>query len=152
MSTEGMKTLYSAHLTSQEKYVYFLLAAAASGIAFAVQKTNDAVLSWQLCVLGAAVALWGASFYCGCRRITWVQTALMANYNLLQLQAGTHPEQPDAPQLLEAAYRGVNFALDENMTKARSYATWQFRFLLSGAVLFLVWHVLSIAERSGIGA
>ena len=140
--------LYKQHATGQEKYTYFLLAAAASALAFAVQKTADLCLSWWLLPAGAAALAWGISFYFGCRNLTWVQTAIYANYNLLSLMRGVHPEQPKTPQLAKVAISGVEKALDQNAKSAQFYADWQFRCLVIGGVFFLAWHVLEMVRRT----
>jgi hypothetical protein len=113
-----------------------------------VQKTDNAVLSWTLAPLGLAARAWGASFYCGCKNLIRVQTAVMANYNLLQLTHGTHPEQPDHPEASKAAWRGTRTALKTNVDRAQFYALSQFRLAIIGALLFLVWHVVEIYVRT----
>lgn len=145
---EGVKTLWLQHRAGQDKYTYFLLAVTASAIAFSVQKTSDAVLTLTLVPLGLAVIAWGGSFYCGCRNLIWVQTSLMANYNLLQLKYGVHPSQPNHPDHLAAAITGVNTAIESNVNKAQSYAVSQFRLAIIGAVLFLTWHVIELYVRT----
>jgi len=57
---------------SQEKYTHFLLATTAAAIAFSVQRTGGLSLSWSQISLAGAVALWGYSFWCGCKRLTTV--------------------------------------------------------------------------------
>ncbi len=141
MTNEGVTELWRQHRTGQDKYTYFLLAAAASAVAFSVQKTEGIFISVQLIPVGIAVLFWGLSFYCGCKNLIWIQISLFANYDLLQLRHGTHPEQPDHPQLIDAAIRGVSSALKENTSKAALYAVWQFRFLIGGALFFIGWHV-----------
>lgn len=148
MSNDGIRELWLQHRAGQDKYTYFLLAVTASAIAFAVQKTGDATLTWKLAPLGLAILAWGGSFYCGCKNLIWVQTALMANYNLLQLRAGVHPQQPDHPDLSAAALRGTSNALNSNVDQAQSYALSQFRLAIAGAVLFLIWHVVEIYDRT----
>jgi hypothetical protein len=148
MSDDGIRELWLQHRAGQDKYTYFLLAITASAIAFAVQKTSDSTFSWSMAPLGLAVLAWGGSFYCGCKNLIWVQTALMANYNLLQLRGGIHPQQPDHPVLSEAAMRGVHSALSSNVDRAQSYALSQFRLAIAGALLFLGWHVIEIYVRT----
>jgi hypothetical protein len=136
--------LYKQHQTGEDKYTYFLLAAAGAAIAFAVQKTEGLRLSWWLLPVAAATVSWALSFFFGCRRLVWVQTALYANYSLLQLRTGTHAQQPTHPQELQAAIAGVGSALDKNAKKAQFYAIWQFRALIVGVVFFIVWRVLEM--------
>lgn len=136
--------LHKAHGAGQEKYTYFLLAAAGAAIGFAVQKTDGIPMSWWVLPVGVATVLWAASFYCGCRNIDWVSASTSANFNLLQLKQGSHPDQPPHPQLVDAAIRGVHDALDKNIRKAQFYAIWQFRLLILGAVFFVAWRVLEM--------
>lgn len=140
--------IHKQHRTGQDKYTYFLLAVTASAIAFSVQKTTDLELTWSMLPLGLAVAVWGTSFYFGCKNLLWVQTSISANYSLLQLQKGVHPDQPNHPQLLEAAITGVISALESNVKNAQFYAEWQFRLLITGAVFFLAWHVIEMIIRT----
>ena len=137
--------LHQQHSASQDKYAYFLLAAAGAGIGFAVQKTDGLPLSWSLWSVGAAVLCWGVSFYAGCKRITWVQTSLSANYMILQLQHGSHAEQPTDPERVETAIRGVSAAFNNNISCARTYSRLQFYALIAGAIFFIVWRVMVMA-------
>lgn len=63
MTDSGITELYRAHRTAQDKYTYFILAAAGAAIAFALNQTHDATLSWFKLPLGAAVLCWGLSFF-----------------------------------------------------------------------------------------
>jgi hypothetical protein len=144
MSNESIQELWRQHRFGQDKYTYFLLAVSASAIAFAVQKTEGLQLSTDLCLVGGAVLVWGLSFYCGCQNLVWVQTSLYANFSLVQLQTGTHPQQPEHPQLVAAAVDGVRSATESNISKAQLHAIWQFRLLILGALLFIGWHTWRI--------
>lgn len=138
--------LYKQHQASQDKYTYFLLAAAGAAIGFAVQKTEGLRLSWWLVPVGLAIVCWGVSFYYGCKNIVWVQTAIYANHSLLQLKAGVHPNQPPHPELTTAAMSGVKEALDSNVSRAQFYGQWQFRMLITGALLFICWRGLEMVR------
>lgn len=148
MADQDILEIHKQHRTGQDKYTYFLLAVTASAVAFAVQKTSDITITWSLFPLGLAVLLWGISFFFGCKNLLWVQTSIYSNYSLLQLQKGVHPEQPDHPQMLEAAIAGVRSALESNVNNVQFYGVWQFRLLIAGAVFFLAWHVLEIVLRT----
>jgi hypothetical protein len=136
--------VYKQHRAEQDKYTYFLLAAAAAAIGFAVQKTEGLRFSWWLLPVALATASWGISFFFGCKNLLWAQTGLAANYNLLQLRKGVHPEQPQQPEGAQAAIAGVKTAMRSSGEKSRLYAVWQFRTLIAGAVLFIVWRVLEM--------
>lgn len=109
-----------------------------------VQKTEGLPLSWWLIPVAAATVLWSLSFYFGCKNIDWVQRSMSANYNLLQLRQGSHPDQPPHPQILEAAISGVSSALKGNTERAGFYARWQFRCLVGGGILFVAWRILEM--------
>lgn len=149
MAFEGMiSDLHKAHQASQEKYTYFLLAAAGAAIGFAVQKTEGLKLSWWLVPVALATLAWGASFFYGCRDVLWVQAVISTNMALLQLHDGSHVKQPPHYQLTEAAIEGARSALNKNASKAVFYSRWQFRFLILGAMLFIAWRVAEMVRVS----
>jgi hypothetical protein len=145
-SNNDLLELYKQHQASQDKYTYFLLAAAGAAIGFAVQKTDGLLLSWWLAPVGLAILCWGFSFFCGCKNIAWVQSSIYANNSLLQLKAGVHPEQPPHQELTAIAISGVRSALDTNVTTAQFFGVWQFRLLIAGAVFFIVWRLLEMVR------
>ena len=117
MSNNVLLELHKRHDDAHNKYTYFLLAVTASAVAFAVQKTSGLALSYSMIPLGLAVISWGISFYCGTKNLVTVHTALGANYGLVQLQKGVHPEQPQDPQILEAAISGVTRAITASINE-----------------------------------
>lgn len=131
---------------AQSKYTYFLLAVAASCIALAVQRTTGTRLTWQHALLGLAVVAWLGSFFAGCRNREYFSSALYANLASLQLEDGTHPEAPSHPELVRAAYDGVLSAAKYNSSSANFWGLLQFRLLVGGAMLFLVWHVVDMQQ------
>ncbi len=66
----AISDLHKAHQVGQEKYAYFLLAAAATAIGFAIQKTEGLLLSRWLVPVAIATVFLGISFYFGCKNIT----------------------------------------------------------------------------------
>lgn len=148
MAENDLMELHKQHRTGQDKYIYFLLAVAASGIAYAVEKTAGFKLSWTMVPLGAAVLLWGASFFFGCRTLHWIQTAIGANYSLVQLHKGVHTTQPDNPEAARDAINGVQSALDYNAKKAQFYGYWQFPLLVLGAGCFVAWRIVEMIART----
>ena len=87
--------LYKLHRASQDKYAYFLLAAAGTAIGFALAQTKAALLSWNHVPLAAAAALWACSFYMGCVRLHWVDASLFNNAALLKMERGADPDGAD---------------------------------------------------------
>ncbi|MGH8250668.1 MAG: hypothetical protein ACREVI_08200 [Steroidobacteraceae bacterium] len=146
--SDDIRELYLRHREGQDKYVYFQLAAAAAALGFAVQKTEAMSLAWPMLPLGIAALCWAVSFFCGCKTIAAVQTALRSNVAILQLKNGSHPDQPDEPELVAGAIKGVTSALTSKAESAYRYGTAQFQFLVAGGVLFLAWHVLAMYCRT----
>jgi len=135
--------LHRQYSDSQSKYVYFLLAAAGAAMGYALQKLDGLPLSWQAAPGLLAVGCWLISFFCGCKRITWTQSTMYANFALLQMQYGLHPEQPP-PHLAHAAMSGVRKAIENNSNSASRYYRSQFWFLALGVAAFIAWRVLDM--------
>ncbi len=148
MSDNDLYDIHRRHHEEQNKYVYFLLAVSASAIAFSVQKTEGAILSYSMIPLGVAVLSWVISFYSGCERLVWLQAALRANFGLLQNMRGADPEQSSDPIVRAAEIAGVRDALESNIDKAAFHAKLQFRALIAGALFFIVWHILEMWLRT----
>jgi hypothetical protein len=140
--------IYRQHRTAQDKYVYFLLAAAGAAIAFAVNQTQGAMLAWSQLPLACAVVFWALSFFCGCRHLGYIESTLSANDALLKVIAGHDPQVGMHPQLINAASKGIQEAIELNSKRAGRFARWQFRCLVLGAASYLVWHVVEMWLRS----
>jgi hypothetical protein len=140
--------LFRLHAESHDKYTYFLLASAGAAIGFAVQKTEGMALSWTLLPVAIATTLWLVSFLAGCIRISKVQTLIKANYTLLQLQHGSHSNQPSHPQELQAAISGTQKAFESLIKDAAFYMRLQFSALVVGVMFFVAWRVAEMARLS----
>jgi hypothetical protein len=148
MASEQQIEVYRQHRTSQEKYIYFLLAAAGAGVALAVNQTQGARLSWSKVPLAYAVVSWGLSFFFGCRHLQYVTSTMFANAHLLQVQAGEHPLAGTHPQRMAAASEGIREAIKLNSNKASGFARMQFGALILGAICYIGWHVYEMWLRS----
>lgn len=140
--------VYRALRESQNRYTYFILAAAGGAIALAVNQTQTAELAWSQVPLAVAVLLWGLSFFFGCRHLAYVSSNLYANSALFQVARGEHPRAGSHPQMIAAATEGIRKAIDSNNEKATRYGRLQFWLLVAGAVAYLIWHVLEMYLRS----
>ncbi len=140
--------LHRQHREGQSKYTYFLLAASASAIAFAMHKTTGSTFNWYQIPLGGAILFWALSFYFGCKNVEWVQTSVLANQALLNLYEGQHPYQPNTLEETEVAIEGTRDALGSNIENAKVCGVRQFRFLITGAVLFITWHLLEMYKTT----
>jgi hypothetical protein len=77
MSHDELLEIHRQHRTGQDKYTYFLLAVTASAVAFAIQKTDDVIITYSLLPLGVAIIFWGFSFYFGVKSLLWLQASFL---------------------------------------------------------------------------
>ena len=148
MSQENIRQLHNQLRVSQDKYVYFILAIAASAIAFTVQVTKESTFNLTLIPLGVAVFCWALSFFCGCRQLQYVNSILYSNGEYLRIKEGIHPDVGNHPHLIQAASEGIMGAISSNQDKANSYANWQFRLVVGGGGAFICWHLLEMSART----
>lgn len=148
MSSDQQIEVFRQLRTSQDKYVYILLAAAGAAIALAINQTQGAKLAWSQLPLAAGVLLWAMSFFFGCRHLAYVGSTLYANAELLRVEGGSHPEVGRHPQLMLAASEGIRQAIESNSNRANRFARWQFACLVLGAIAYLTWHVLEMWLRT----
>jgi hypothetical protein len=73
---------------------------------------------------------------------------LFANFDLIKVEAGKHPEVPNNQMYMQAASDGIKQAMTSNNGILSRYGFWQFRFLVLGAVSFMVWHLMEMAVRT----
>jgi len=142
MANDNLLEVYRQLRIAQDKYTYFLLAAAGAAIALAINQTQDSTLTWSQLPLAAAVLCWGLSFFFGCRHLAYVSSTLYANAELIKVESGDHPDLGKHPQLMSAASEGIRQAINDNSESANSFSHWQFRFLVTGALFYIAWHVL----------
>lgn len=148
MADDAMVELHGQLRTAQDKYTYFLLAAAASGIGLAANQTATRILAWSMIPLGLGVICWGLGFFFGCRHLQYVNSTLYANYELLRVQKGEHPDAGTHPRAIAAASEGIREAIQDNIKRASRLAWLQFDFLVLGAILYIAWHILEMALRT----
>jgi len=144
MADNNIHEIYRQHRTAQDKYTYFLLAAAGAAIALAVSQTKETSLSWSQLPLGIAVLCWGLSFFFGCRHLGYVSSTLFANADLLCVEHGQHPLSGNNPELMVAVSEGIRQAIESNSERANRLGHMQFRFLITGAVFYIAWHVIEM--------
>lgn len=102
--------------------------------------------------LGAAVLSWGLSFFFGTRNVEYENSNLFANYDLVRILGGAHPDLAGRhPDFQKAAASGISEAMELNAKSAGKFARWQFRLLVLGALFYLGWHVLEMAQRASVG-
>jgi hypothetical protein len=144
---DSSKEMYFRHREDQNKYAYFLLAAAGSSLAFAVQKTAGLTLRWNMIALAGAAIAWIFSFYFGCKRLSTTQDSMGANYRYLLMDKQIHPSYKSLPLYGEVRNEILEEATGLN-SKAARFSRHQFRWLIVGAVLFIAWHVWDMFSRT----
>ena len=133
--------LNRVHADGHSKYVYFLLAATGAALGYGLQKLDGSVLSWHVWLGLAAISAWLLSFFCGCKHKTAIQSAISSNYQLLQLQNGNHPAQPQSEEEMRIAWAVTTNALESKNNKAQLLFNLQFWLLSAGILLFAIWRI-----------
>lgn len=136
--------MYKAHRESNDKYTYFLLAAAGAAIAFAMSQTQNAALSWSKAPLALAVLAWAGSFLSGCLQIKQVNNLLQRNYRFLVVREGADPVFPATPEVL-------SFIQDDLRERSEASGKWQARqlkLLVVGGIFYIAWHIIEMALRT----
>jgi hypothetical protein len=139
--------VYRALRENQSSGTYYLLTAAGAAIALAVNQTHGLKLSWSQMPLAFAVICWGASFFFGCRYLNWTGATLYANAEFLRVTRGGHPDAT-TPEVVGIAREGIRKAAEQNSNSGQRCALWQFRLLVWGGGLYVVWHVLEMYLRT----
>jgi len=126
MTEEYVLDLYKSLRETQEKYIYFILAANGSAIGFTVQLIVSKNVSQYLWVLFIAVLCWGVSFYLGCKYLLTTMMALSHNIKATKSNdANFHQSYPNV--------------MDKISSKGIKQFNWMFRFLIVGVVIFIGW-------------
>lgn len=139
--------LYKIFDASEQKYTYYLLAIAASAIAFALYRTQDRGVQSGMIWLLIAVLLWGISFVCGCCRFHCQHYSMTLNLRYFLKSAGRINETPfdDSDQL------SIPIILErvKKLHKTESLLfRFQFYLLVTGSLSFIVWHVVEMVYRT----
>ena len=130
--------------SAKDKYTYFLLAVSASAIAFTITQTKTSLLSWVLLPLALSVISWGASFYFGCKCAQKFQLLLQDSAYLYESEGSMNNMPETEEQIIEI----LGESYSENLVSTKTASKLQFWFLISGGILFLIWHVTKIILRS----
>ncbi len=144
MASELVENLSKQLSEAQSKYTYFLLAIAASAIAFAIQRTTGKTLTWGMIPLGLAVICWAGSFFAGCRNRSHFSSTLYQNVKMLQIQNGTITVDPLFPLSSITVANEVKKEAERNSSMANFFGHLQFRLLVTGAIFFLAWHIIEM--------
>jgi hypothetical protein len=148
MAEDNIREVYKALGDAQNRYTYFLLAAAGAAIAFAVNQTHSALMNWWQAPLAVAVLFWGMSFFLGCRHVAYGNSAKYENLELLIVHSGQHPEVGTHPQKMAIAIGVITEAMKKDSAAANKCGQGQFRYLVAGPIFYILWHVIEMYLRS----
>ena len=147
VQSEQTMEIYRQLRASQDKYVYFLLAAVGAAIAFALNQTQGLALTLSQIPLAISIAAWGLSFFCGCQNLGYTNSTLYANAEMLKIESGNHPEVGNHPQMVSAASQGIRTAIERNITQASKFGKLQFSLFVTGVISYVTWHTLEMWLR-----
>lgn len=139
--------IFKAMRAADDRYDYFLLAVAGAATAFALNQTKDLSLAATQIPLGLALLSWGLSFYCGCQHLIHVRSQLWDNGQLLKIKAGQDPMIGGDPLLTQMAVKIISESHDKGSKRSAAFALWQYRFLIFGSVMYILWHVYEMYNR-----
>lgn len=128
---------------SQERYIYFLLAASASAIGFAMTQSKVEPLAWIHLPLGLSVMLWAVSFFAGLRFIEYSISVTFQNQNYMAFKRELRSfKENRAAELLMEFKSKLNKTVEHQNGKMKLYGNMQSLCLLFGALLYILWHIL----------
>jgi hypothetical protein len=130
--------------TARDKHTYFLLAASASAIAFAITQTKSLGVSWSQIPLALAVLLWGLSFYFGCKCARHTQALHQDSAYIHETEGGME----NMPETKEEVMEMLSDSYSNNLSLTQSSDNLQFYFLIFGGVSFIAWHAIEMVLRS----
>jgi hypothetical protein len=148
MANSSQQILYDAHHTVSLRHVYFLLAAAGAAIGLIVNETQSVGLSISQIPLGLAVVSLGMSFLFGCLYVENNKEIIRLNSLFLLVESDQLPWTSNNPQMKRYALTDTNTHVDTALARFRFNGVWQFRCLILGGVLYLVWHIWQMYLRT----
>ncbi|MGD9554440.1 MAG: hypothetical protein AB7D96_03120 [Arcobacteraceae bacterium] len=143
MASENLELeLQKQFKASQEKYIYFLLAAAASAIGFAMTQSKVEPLEWIHIPLGLSIVFWALSFISGLRFIEYSISFTFQNQNYLAFKREIKSySEIEAVKLLNEFKTQLSKTTEKQQNKMKFYSSTQSISLLLGALSYIVWHI-----------
>lgn len=145
------KELYNKFSNAQSKYTYYLLSIAAACIALTLKRTENLIIDCSITWLAFAVISWSLSFILGCYDRKYNMNNIWNNFQTMQIKNGTFELSGANPQLQQIAIEKFSEAIKSNNEKKVRVYRWQWRFLISGAVFYIVWHVIQMTNNLPTG-
>jgi hypothetical protein len=135
-----------AHIASQEKYSYFLLAAAGASIAFCLQKIEGLSLSWWMSPVLISLICWTLSFIFGCKNIVHYQSIIRTEIYMARINE-TQEDKLSYNQKRHLISSHAT-AMDKKLEKYAFYTKWQFLVLIAGGTALSFSYLMDLIRRS----
>jgi hypothetical protein len=142
------RELYRVHRETQNKYVYFLLAAVGAALGFALAQTKDQSLGFSHIILFIALLSWGLSFYFGCKQLQKIMGAMYENMELLEVNKGEHPLVGNNPNAIAHMRKFIKNRLEKASEEASLYGNKQFEYFIVGSFIYILWHVFEMLIKN----
>lgn len=139
--------IYRQHITAQQKYTYFLLAAVGACVGFALTQTKDLPFDQSQLPLAIALLGWALSFWCGCVHLKAVQATLYTNMGLIRLQLGRDPNAGHHPELMAYGSQVISEIAEKHSSRSSMASSWQLRFFILGVIAYIYWHISEMVAR-----
>jgi len=135
---------------AKDKYAYYLLAVAATAIAYVAHQTSQDALRLDHAILGLAVFCWLVSFYYGCKNrylhISYLDNSFARSmFGLgvkMEKYANLKKMTPAVEKVVKELAGDMDAAAKQNSADGLEYFPYQFRMLVAGMVFYVIWQVL----------
>ncbi len=147
---EEQRDIQQQYRQESSKYTYFLITIAVAAIGFSVQKTIDEPLLLTQIPLGIAVLAWACSVFSGFIYLQRGQDILFTNNAYFEALKGNLSDVGNNPAMKKVVANTLMNILEKKSERASKIYNWQFWLFLLGIILFVVWHLVEMAVRSGL--
>jgi hypothetical protein len=146
---EKFLSLHNFFNSEQSKYIYFLLVASISSIAFWINKTSNMHLKLidlklNEYLLFSSVVFWILSIIFGLTNRKYILSIAYSNMDALLYLNGEHPKSYKSPYVNIEADKTIMDIIKKSSKKAERYFKMQFVFFCIGVITFSIWHIINI--------
>jgi len=151
LSSELELELSKQFKAAQEKYIYFLLAVAASAIGYAITQAKVEPLQYIHISYGLSILFWALSFYSGLQFSEYAISQTFQNWNYLTFKRELKSYPPDKATVLFTEFKKLFDKTHNNQnSKKEFWGKLQSRSLLLGAIFYIAWHIARMINATGV--
>ena len=121
--------------STQEKYVYYLIALSVSALGFSIYKTENQSLAYSQIPLAMSIICWSTSIFCGLKFLKYVISNLYANNIYFEIDEGRHPDFGKNPESINSAKKVFKEAMELNGKQMEKNFKFQGYFFYVGIIL-----------------